>query len=185
MTIQQRLEQKKALPGVAAHISAVKATQSEAIDAEILEMALKYEFVTPLTAMVVTKPEIELANRTSNGTAALNVVGDGEIEDYTPKKSILYSSFAHKPMQSAAYEDLLDYEDFDYLSFDPAHAGKAPIMTSSSGRAPIMATGRDGYDYGYYDLDENAAVSQHRTLFSHFHILTFFTFSLFIWGNDN
>jgi len=191
LTIQQRLEQKKALPGVAAHNSAVTATQNEAIDAEILEMALKYEFVTPLTAMVVTKPEIELANRTSNGTASLNVVGDGEIEGDTPEKSMLFSPQALSPVAGVGMS--ADY-DYDY-AYAPAYAF-APTMTGHG--APAM-TGHGGYnaksswtddydDYDGYDTNDlggagnNAAISQHLPLFSPFHILTIAFLSIIYWG---
>ena len=47
------------------------------IEAEILELALKYDFVTPLTAMVVTKPEVD-----STATPTLAADDDDDDDDF-------------------------------------------------------------------------------------------------------
>ena len=63
LTIQQLLKQKTAAQASSSSSSSVT-EKVKSIEAEILEMALKYEFVTPLTAMVVTKPAPEETNST-------------------------------------------------------------------------------------------------------------------------
>lgn len=47
LTIQQQLEQRVSASGA----------ELEALEAQVLNLSLKYNFVTPLTSMVVTKPE--------------------------------------------------------------------------------------------------------------------------------
>jgi len=134
LTIQQRLEKKKAIKATSVS-EEVASEATKAVDAEVLQMALKYEFVTPLTAMVVTKPELDtLGGRDLNGTAAVDVIDADSNEasmDYIYDASMHYMQNSQRPsskfnalstqFSSADYD--MDYDDYAYPMGGHTNAG--------------------------------------------------------------
>jgi len=109
LTIQQLLDKKTAVsvmkPPSRASATASPTTDVAAalkdIDAEILKLALKYDFVTPLTSMVVTKPDMD-EHGGRNGTKSTSVVDDEEdmdyaYDDYAPQRSNAYMPKSSRP----------------------------------------------------------------------------------------
>nr|XP_034353282.1 inter-alpha-trypsin inhibitor heavy chain H3 isoform X1 [Arvicanthis niloticus] len=74
LTIEQLLEKRKNAHG----------DEKENITAEALELSLKYHFVTPLTSMVVTKPEDN-----EDQTSIADKPGEGEHRERRPESRIL------------------------------------------------------------------------------------------------
>ena len=86
-----------------------------AVEADILRLALKYSFVTPLTAMVVTKPELDDQGG-RNGSTASNIA-DGELgikPGTDDKAAVKRPTLNHGHMQGHnTFFDRVDYDDFD------------------------------------------------------------------------
>ncbi|XP_051873125.1 inter-alpha-trypsin inhibitor heavy chain H3-like [Pristis pectinata] len=86
LTIQQLLEQR---------VSA-STDEKKILTDRVLELSLKYSFVTPLTSMVVTKPE-----ETKNET----FVADKPLEDERPPAQRYYAPPLYAPVPAYAYVD--------------------------------------------------------------------------------
>lgn len=68
-------------------------TECENVTAEALELSLNYNFVTPLTSMVVTKPE---TNTTSEDTLIADKLTEG-MSEMARYNGILLQIIKHKP----------------------------------------------------------------------------------------
>ncbi|KAM5231087.1 inter-alpha-trypsin inhibitor heavy chain H3 isoform 1-T2 [Hipposideros larvatus] len=76
LTIEQLLERRKNAQG----------DEKENLTAQALDLSLKYHFVTPLTSMVVTKPEDN-----ENQTAIVDKPGEGPVDSVIPSMAYLDS----------------------------------------------------------------------------------------------
>ena len=76
LTIEQLLEKRKNAQG----------KEKETLTAQALDLSLKYHFVTPLTSMVVTKPEDN-----ENQTAIADKPGEEPVDAVTPSTAYLTS----------------------------------------------------------------------------------------------
>ncbi|XP_036734091.2 inter-alpha-trypsin inhibitor heavy chain H3 isoform X4 [Manis pentadactyla] len=74
LTIEQLLEKRKKARG----------EEKENLTAQALDLSLKYHFVTPLTSMVVTKPE-----DSEDQTAIADKPGEGPVDAVTPSSAYL------------------------------------------------------------------------------------------------
>ncbi|XP_036734087.2 inter-alpha-trypsin inhibitor heavy chain H3 isoform X1 [Manis pentadactyla] len=85
LTIEQLLEKRKKARG----------EEKENLTAQALDLSLKYHFVTPLTSMVVTKPE-----DSEDQTAIADKPGEGPVDAVTPSSAYLTS---YQPPQTPYY----------------------------------------------------------------------------------
>ncbi|XP_055985633.1 inter-alpha-trypsin inhibitor heavy chain H3 [Sorex fumeus] len=91
LTIEQLLDKRKKAQG----------EEKENLTAQALDLSLKYHFVTPLTSMVVTKPEDN-----EEQTAIADKPGDGSpFSQNTPSSSATWVSYQPPPQTSYYYVD--------------------------------------------------------------------------------
>ncbi|XP_048095588.1 inter-alpha-trypsin inhibitor heavy chain H3-like isoform X2 [Alosa alosa] len=94
--------------------------EKEAVKKEALDLSLKYSFVTPLTSMVVTKPEGEdshVANKPKEGDTS----GDdaGHSHDSGHVKRIYYDDWGFLEQVEDDDEEDMDVEEEDEEGYDP------------------------------------------------------------------
>ncbi|XP_036911668.1 inter-alpha-trypsin inhibitor heavy chain H3 isoform X2 [Sturnira hondurensis] len=89
LTIEQLLEKRKNAHG----------DEKENLTAQALDLSLKYHFVTPLTSMVVTKPEDN-----ENKMALANKPGEG-LEDTVIPSTVYLNSYQQPPPPPSYYVD--------------------------------------------------------------------------------
>ena len=111
LTIQQKLEKKSAIKAIGSPDEKSSTDEIKVVDDEILKLALKYEFVTPLTAMVVTKPELDASGgRNLTGSPSSNVVDSDDESDSTDISSSHTSSLM---INAVANSNAYSYDDYD------------------------------------------------------------------------
>ncbi|XP_033994587.1 inter-alpha-trypsin inhibitor heavy chain H3-like isoform X4 [Trematomus bernacchii] len=110
LTVKQLLEKELLLSGA----------EKENVKREALELSLKYSFVTPLTSMVVTKPEggdTEVLHKPKEGEAPQtgsrhpNIGSSGSVM-HTSAGSVMYKS-ADSVMYNSAPQAVPAYESYD------------------------------------------------------------------------
>ncbi|XP_057562409.1 inter-alpha-trypsin inhibitor heavy chain H3 isoform X2 [Hippopotamus amphibius kiboko] len=88
LTIEQLLEKRKNARG----------EEKENLTAQALDLSLKYHFVTPLTSMVVTKPEDN-----EDQTAIADKPGEGPVDAEVPLSTAYLTHYHHQPPQTPYY----------------------------------------------------------------------------------
>ncbi|XP_073500553.1 inter-alpha-trypsin inhibitor heavy chain H3-like isoform X4 [Phyllobates terribilis] len=107
LTIQQLLEKRLyADPSEKANLTA-----------QALELSLKFKFVTPLTSMVVTKPE---EKEKEEEMLIANKLVDGQDQFFSNPAAIQYHSNLYHP--SFDYTDVYPHPTFDYNLYHPTFA---------------------------------------------------------------
>ncbi|XP_061583170.1 inter-alpha-trypsin inhibitor heavy chain H3-like isoform X2 [Cololabis saira] len=115
--------------------------EKEEVKKEALELSLKYSFVTPLTSMVVTKPQGE-------NTAVLHKPKEGPMGD---------PGIAYSPPRFRSSGPLHRHHDASGIAYSPPRFGSSGVR----GGLPGLA----GPDYRHHDASVKYALSRPRPTF--------------------